>query len=84
LLRQFRRDATLAQVSQDTHLSKSLVLQARGRVTFGETAVVQVAGFLQFREDGIYVLLVPGAAAKLLPQLARGMRASSQGTQRNT
>jgi hypothetical protein len=83
LLGQFRRDLPLAQVSQDPHLSQALVLEAGGSIVFGETAVIQVSGLLQFCHDGVHILVVLRAAAKFFPQLARRMRAATEGAQCN-
>ena len=70
LLGQLGRHAPLAQVPQDAHLSQALILQTRGCISFGKTLVVQVAGFLQFREDRVHVLRALRAAAEFFAKLA--------------
>jgi hypothetical protein len=60
-----------------------LILEARGRIVFGESLIVQIAGFLEFGEHGVHILRALRAAAQLFPKLTGGMRASAQSAECN-
>ena len=70
--------AALAEVPEHARAAEFLVGQARGGETLGIAAVVEVAVFLEAREDVVHIGGAFGAATQFLAQFAGGMRTSAE------